>query len=93
MKEFVFKKALQLLSLFKRKLKGTNGRPNKKQVDKGSQIYNRLIKSFLENNNMKMHSSYNERKSVIAERVIRTLRKKTHKYMTSISKNLCVDKL
>ena len=42
---------------------------------------------------MKMHSSYNERKSVIAERVIRTLRKKTHKYMTSISKNLCVDKL
>ena len=93
MKEFVFKKTLQLLSLFKRKLKGSNGRPNKKQVDKGSQIYNRLIKSFLENNNMKMYSSYNERKSVIAERVIRTLRKQIHKYMTSISKNLCVDKL
>ena len=33
------------------------------------------------------------RKTVIAERFIRTLKNKIHKYMTSISKNVYIDKL
>ena len=40
-----------------------------------------------------MYSTYNEGKSVIAERFIRTLKNKIHKYMTSISKNVYIDKL
>ena len=40
-----------------------------------------------------MYSTNNEGKSVVAERFIRTLKKKIYKYMTSISKNLYVDKL
>ena len=40
-----------------------------------------------------MYSTHKERKSVVAERFIRTLKSKIHKYMTSISKNLCIDKL
>ena len=40
-----------------------------------------------------MHSTNNERKSVIAERFIRTLKTKIYKYMTSISKNVYIDKL
>ena len=40
-----------------------------------------------------MYSTNNEGKSVIAERFIRTLKKKTDKYMTSISKNMYTDKL
>ena len=40
-----------------------------------------------------MYSKYNEGKSVIAERFIRTLKTKIYKYMTSISKNLYIVKL
>ena len=39
-----------------------------------------------------MHSTNNERKSVIAERFIRTF-KKNYKCITSVSKNLYIDKL
>ena len=40
-----------------------------------------------------MYSTHNERKSVVAERFIRTLKSKNYKYMTSISKNVYIDKL
>ena len=36
---------------------------------------------------------HNEGKYVVAERFIRTAKKKIYKYMTSISKNVCIDKL
>ena len=40
-----------------------------------------------------MYSIHNEGKSVIAERFIRTIKNKIYKYMTSISKNVYIDKL
>ena len=40
-----------------------------------------------------MYSRHNEGKSVVAERFIRTLKNKIYKYMTSVSKNLYIDKL
>ena len=40
-----------------------------------------------------MYSTNNEGKSVIAERFIRTLKNKIYKYMTSILKNVYIDKL
>ena len=40
-----------------------------------------------------MYSTHNERKSVVAERFIRTLKNKIYKYMTSISKNVYINKL
>ena len=40
-----------------------------------------------------MYSTYNEGKSVVAERFIRTLKTKIYKYMTSVSKNVYIDKL
>ena len=40
-----------------------------------------------------MYSTHNEGKSVIAERLIRTIKNKIYKYMTSISKNVYIDKL
>ena len=40
-----------------------------------------------------MYSTINEEKSVIAERFIKTVKNKTFKYMTSISKNVYIDKL
>ena len=44
-------------------------------------------------NDIKMYSTNNVRKSVIAERFIQTLKNKIYKYMTSISKNVYIDKL
>ena len=44
--------------------------------------------SWLEKSDIKMYSRYNEEKSVVAERFIRTLKRKIYKYMTSISKNV-----
>ena len=38
-----------------------------------SDFYNQLMKSFLQANDLEMYSTYNEGKSVIAERFIRTL--------------------
>ena len=40
-----------------------------------------------------MYSIHNEGKSVVAERFIKTLKNKVYKYMTSISKNVYIDKL
>ena len=40
-----------------------------------------------------MYSTHKEGKSVIAERFVRTLKNKIYQYMTSISKNVYIDKL
>ena len=40
-----------------------------------------------------MYSMNNEGKYVVAEKFIRTLKSKIYKYMTSISKNVYIDKL
>ena len=40
-----------------------------------------------------MYSTYNEKKSVVSTRFIRTLKNKSYKYMTSISKNVYINKL
>ena len=40
-----------------------------------------------------MYSTYNEGKSVVAERFIRTLKNKIFKHMTAISKNVYFDVL
>ena len=40
-----------------------------------------------------MYSTHNEGKSVIAKRFIKTLKNKIYKYVTSIIKNVYIDKL
>ena len=40
-----------------------------------------------------MYSIHNERKYVVAERFMKTLKTKIYKYMTSITKNVYIDKL
>ena len=67
--------------------KSVGRKPNKIWVDKGSEFYNRSMKTWLEKNEIEMYSTHNEGKSVVAERFIRTLK------MTSISKNVYIDQL
>ena len=68
-------------------------KPNKIWVDKGSEFYNNSFKKWLKDNDIEMYSTHNEGKSVVAERFIRTLKTKIYKYMTSVSKNVYIDKL
>ena len=66
---------------------------NEKWVYKGGEFYNNLLKTFLKINNIEMYSTYNEGKSVVAERFIRTLKSKIFKQMAAVSKNVCFDVL
>ena len=51
------------------------------------------MKFWLQEDNTEMYSTHNEEKSVVAERIIKTLKNKISKYMTSVSKNVYFDKL
>ena len=51
------------------------------------------MKTWLQNNDIEMYSTHNERKSVVGEGFIRTLKNKIYKCMTSVSKNVYIDKL
>ena len=74
-------------------MKESDRKPNKIWVDKGSEFYNNSFKKWLKDNDIEMYSIHNEGKSVAAGRFIRTLKAKIYKYMTSISKNVYIDKL
>ena len=87
------KKGISSVNAFKKVLKESNRKPNKIWVDKGSEFYNISFKKWLQDNDIGMYSTNNEGKSVIAERFIRTLKNKIYKCMTSISKNVYIDKL
>ena len=62
-------------------------------IDKGSECYNRSMKSWLQDNDIETYSTHNEGKPVVDERFIRKLKNKTYKYMILVSKNLYIDEL
>ena len=68
-------------------------KPNKIWVDQESGFYNNAFKDFLKINNIEMYSRYNEGKSAVAERFIRTLKNRIFKHVTAISKNVYFDVL
>ena len=87
------KKGTSILNAFTKIISKGQRKPNKKWVDQGSEFYNQSFKDFLKINNIEMYSAYNEGKSVVAERFIRTLKNKIFKHMTIISKNVYIDVL
>ena len=86
------KKETSIVNAFK-KIISKGRKPNKIWVAQGSEFYNNTFKDFLKINNIEMYSTYNEGKSVVAERFIRTLKNKIFKLTTAISKNVCFDAL
>ena len=69
------KKGVAITNAFQKILDQSHHKPNKIWIDRGSEFHNRLIKSFLQNTDIEMHSTHNEVKSVIAERFIKTWKK------------------
>ena len=62
-------------------------------VDQGGEFYNNVFEKWLSDNDINMYSTYNEGKSVVAERFIRTLKNKLYKHMTATGKNVYYDVL
>ena len=86
------KKGASIVNAFK-KIISEGRKPNKIWVDQGSEFYNKSFTDFLKINNIEMYSIFNEGKSVVAERFIKTLEKKIYKHMTAISKNVYYEAL
>ena len=51
------------------------------------------MKSWLQDNDMEINSSHNKGECVVAERFVTTFKNEIYKYMTSVSKNVYIDKL
>ena len=69
------KKGISILNAFDKIIKQYNRKPNKIWVDQGGEFYN-IFKKWLSDSDIIMYSTYNEGKSVVAERFIRTLKSK-----------------
>ena len=67
--------------------------PDQICVDRGSEFYDRSMKSWLQDNDIEIYSIHNERKFAVAERFIRTLKNKIYKYIISISNNVYINEL
>ena len=88
------KKGISIINGFNKIIKQPKSRkPNKIWVDQGSEFYNNVFKKCLSDNDIIMYSTYNEGKSVVAERFIRTLKNKLYKHMTATGKNVYYDVL
>ena len=82
-----------IVNAFNKIKKQSNRKPKKIWVDQGGEFYNRVFKKWLSDNDIIMYSTFNEGKSVVAERFIRTLKNKLYKHMTATGKNVYYDVL
>ena len=80
------KKGVSIVNAFQNILDSSKRKPNKIRVDQGSEFYYNFLKIFLNENNIEMYWTYNEGKSVVTERFIKTLKNKIFKHITAVSK-------
>ena len=78
------KKGITITNGFQKIFKKSSRKPNKIWVDKGSEFYNKSMKSWFEQNGIEIYSTHNEGKPDVAGRFIRTFKNKVYKYMTSV---------
>ena len=52
--------------------------------DQGREFYNKVTQQWLDNNDILMYATHNERKSVVAERCKTTLKAEIYKIITAI---------
>ena len=86
------KKRIRIVNAAK-KIISNRKKTNKIWVDQGSELCNNTFKDFLKINNIEIYSTYNEGKSVVAERFIRTLKNNIFEHIAAILKNVYFDVL
>ena len=72
-------------------VKTSRRKPNKLWVDQGTEFYNRVFKSWLEENDIEMYSVFNEGKAVVIERFNRTLKEWMWKYFSANNTRKYID--
>ena len=82
------KKGISIVNAFNKIIQQSNRKPNKIWVDQGGEFYNNVFRKCLSDNDIIMYSTYNEGKSVVAERFIKILKNKLYKHMTANGKNV-----
>ena len=87
------KKGISIVNAFNKIIKKSGKKTNKIWVDQGGEFYNNVFKKWFSDNDIIMYSTYNEGKSVVAERFIRTLKNKLYKHMRAAGKNVYYDVL
>ena len=80
------KKGISIVNGYNKIIKPSNKKPNKIWVDQGGEFHKNVFKKWLSDNDIIMYSTYNEGKSVVAERFIRTLKNKLYKHMQLLVK-------
>ena len=71
------KRGISIINAFQKLIsegKEAESKRRRKWVDQIGELYNKLFKRFLKTNNIERYSTYNEGKSVLAERFIRALK-------------------
>ena len=87
------KRGISIINAFNKIIKQSNRIPNKIWVDQGGEFYKHAFKKWLSDNDIIMYSTFNEGKSVVVERFIRTLKNKLYKHMTATGENVYFDVL
>ena len=79
---FKDKKGITIINDFQKFLDKSHCRPNKIREDKGSEFYNRSMKSLVEKNGIEIYSTRNKGNYIVAERFTIATKNKFYKYMT-----------
>ena len=87
------KKGIIIVNASNKIIKRSERKPNKIWVGQEGEFYNNVFKKWLSDNDIIMNSTYNEGKSVVAERFIRALKNKLYTHMTVTGKNVYYDVL
>ena len=66
---------ITITNAFQKNLNESKRKPNKIWDNKGIEFYNRSMKSWIEKKYLETYSTHKDRKFVVAERFIRTLKK------------------
>ena len=87
------KKIISIVKSFQKILDSSDRKPNKILKKVIVKFDNNLFQRLLRINNTEMCSTYNEGKSVVGERFIRTLKNNIFKHIKAVSKSVCFDVL
>ena len=85
------KNSKSILNAFKNIIDKSNRKPNRLWVDQGKEFYNKDMKKYLEENKIKIYSTYGENKATIIERFNRTLKNMMWRYFTTKNTRKWID--
>ena len=70
-------KGTVIINVFQKKLDMSGQKPNKMWVDKGSEFYNRSMKSWLQHNDIEIYRAHNKGKSAAVQSLLERCRIKS----------------